>query len=58
MVHRDTKKKVDVFALSIYGLIFFLEHCDTLMKHLRICFIDWTRESHLSQQFWPRHLDL
>ncbi|MBA0673018.1 hypothetical protein Goklo_024650 [Gossypium klotzschianum] len=37
MVHADTKKKVDVFALSIYGLMIFpraLEYVDEAVTDL------------------------
>ncbi|MBA0880650.1 hypothetical protein Goshw_015194 [Gossypium schwendimanii] len=47
LAHPDTKKKVDVFALSIYGLMIFPRALGSLMKRLRICLIDWTRKSYL-----------
>ncbi|MBA0756380.1 hypothetical protein Gogos_021278 [Gossypium gossypioides] len=37
LVHLDTKKKVDVFALSIYGLVIFpkaLGHIDEVVSDL------------------------
>ncbi|MBA0797962.1 hypothetical protein Gohar_008606 [Gossypium harknessii] len=37
MTHPDTKKKVDIFALSIYGLIIFLKalgHIDEVVSDL------------------------
>ncbi|MFQ6668830.1 hypothetical protein Gotur_034330 [Gossypium turneri] len=37
MAHPDTKKKVDVFALSIYGLVIFpkaLGHIDEVVTDL------------------------
>ncbi|MBA0702753.1 hypothetical protein Goari_022805, partial [Gossypium aridum] len=37
LVHPDVKKKVDVFALSIYGLVVFpkaLEHIDEAVSNL------------------------
>ncbi|MBA0700602.1 hypothetical protein Goari_010810 [Gossypium aridum] len=32
LAHPDTKKRIDVFALSIYGLVFFPKLWGTLMK--------------------------
>ncbi|MBA0849610.1 hypothetical protein Goshw_018072, partial [Gossypium schwendimanii] len=58
IIHPDTKKKVDVFALSIYGLMIFPRALGYIDEALQICLIDWTKESHLSQQFWLRRLDL
>ncbi|MBA0751670.1 hypothetical protein Gogos_000579 [Gossypium gossypioides] len=37
LAHPDTKKRVDVFALSIYGLVIFpkaLGHIDEAVTHL------------------------
>ncbi|MBA0817503.1 hypothetical protein Gohar_019594 [Gossypium harknessii] len=37
LAHQDTKKKVDVFALSIYGLVVFpkaLGHVDEVVTNL------------------------
>ncbi|MBA0753764.1 hypothetical protein Gogos_022421 [Gossypium gossypioides] len=57
MTHPDARKKVDVFALSIYGLVIFpraLGHVDEAVSDL---FTDWIKETHLFLQFWLKHLD-
>ncbi|MFQ6650027.1 hypothetical protein Gotur_022343 [Gossypium turneri] len=58
LAHPDTKKKVDVFALSIYVLVIFpkaLGHIDEAVTDL---FDQLDRRSHPSQQFWLKRSDL
>ncbi|MBA0634749.1 hypothetical protein Godav_005257, partial [Gossypium davidsonii] len=47
LAHPDVKRKVDVFALSVYSLVVFPKALDTLMKQSPIFLTDWIR-SH----FW------
>ncbi|MFQ6662223.1 hypothetical protein Gotur_030100 [Gossypium turneri] len=52
LAHPDTKKRVDVFALSIYGLVVFpkaLGHVDKVVTDL---FDRLDRGLHQSQRFW------
>ncbi|MBA0705729.1 hypothetical protein Golax_017902 [Gossypium laxum] len=47
----NTKKKVDIFALSIYGLVVFPKPWDMLMKQSLISLTDLIRGLHWSRKF-------
>ncbi|MBA0787092.1 hypothetical protein Gotri_026732 [Gossypium trilobum] len=51
MTHPDAMKKVDVFALSIYGLVVFPRHWDMLTRQSLTYLISLIREFHQSRQF-------
>ncbi|MBA0789243.1 hypothetical protein Gotri_027820 [Gossypium trilobum] len=58
LVHPDTKKRVDIFALSIYGLVIFskaLGHVDDAVSDL---FDRLEKMVTPSLQFWLKLLDL
>ncbi|MBA0634747.1 hypothetical protein Godav_005257 [Gossypium davidsonii] len=42
----NVKRKVDVFALSVYSLVVFPKALDTLMKQSPIFLTDWIRRLH------------
>ncbi|MBA0670554.1 hypothetical protein Goklo_024088 [Gossypium klotzschianum] len=46
LAHPDVKRKVDVFALSVYSLVVFPKALDTLMKQSPIFLTDWIRRLH------------
>ncbi|MBA0705733.1 hypothetical protein Golax_017902 [Gossypium laxum] len=52
LAHLDTKKKVDIFALSIYGLVVFPKPWDMLMKQSLISLTDLIRGLHWSRKFF------
>ncbi|MBA0637238.1 hypothetical protein Godav_029605 [Gossypium davidsonii] len=57
LAHPDAKKKVDVFALSVYGLVLFpkaLGHVDEAVTDL---LTDLIRGLHQSQKFWQKPSD-
>ncbi|MBA0577451.1 hypothetical protein Golob_024522 [Gossypium lobatum] len=54
LAHPDTKKKVDVFALSIYGLVIFLKAFGQVDEAITDLFDDWIGELHQSWQFWQK----
>ncbi|MBA0787087.1 hypothetical protein Gotri_026732 [Gossypium trilobum] len=51
LAHPDAMKKVDVFALSIYGLVVFPRHWDMLTRQSLTYLISLIREFHQSRQF-------
>ncbi|MBA0850331.1 hypothetical protein Goshw_028491 [Gossypium schwendimanii] len=56
LANPDTKKSVDIFALSIYGLVVFpraLGHVDEAVTDL---FDQLDRGLHQSQRFWQKYL--
>ncbi|KAA3473755.1 myosin heavy chain-like [Gossypium australe] len=57
LVHSDMKKKIDVFALSIYGLVIFPRALGYVDEVISDFFIDLINKSHLFPQFWLRHSD-
>ncbi|MFQ6657365.1 hypothetical protein Gotur_027078 [Gossypium turneri] len=57
LAHLDAKKKVDVFALSVYGLVVFLKalgHVDEVVTDL---LTDLIRGLHQSRKFWQKPSD-
>ncbi|MFQ6660432.1 hypothetical protein Gotur_028962, partial [Gossypium turneri] len=55
LAHPDTKRRIDVFTLSIYGLVVFpkaLGHVDEAVTDL---FDRLDRGLHQSQRFWQKH---
>ncbi|MBA0672260.1 hypothetical protein Goklo_024270 [Gossypium klotzschianum] len=57
LAHPDAKKKVDVFALSVYGLVLFPKafgHVDEAVTDL---LTDLIRGLHQSQKFWQKPSD-
>ncbi|MFQ6652023.1 hypothetical protein Gotur_024089 [Gossypium turneri] len=50
LAHPDTKKKIDVFVLSIYGLVIFPRLWDMLMRQSLTCSTDLIRGSR--HHFW------
>ncbi|MFQ6652031.1 hypothetical protein Gotur_024089 [Gossypium turneri] len=55
MTHPDTKKKIDVFVLSIYGLVIFPRLWDMLMRQSLTCSTDLIRGSRQFRRFWRKH---
>ncbi|MBA0756395.1 hypothetical protein Gogos_022287 [Gossypium gossypioides] len=54
LTHPDVRKRVDVFALSIYGLVVFPKPWDMLMKQLSIYLTSLIRGLHQSRRFWQK----
>ncbi|MFQ6660226.1 hypothetical protein Gotur_028824 [Gossypium turneri] len=52
------KKKVDVFALGIYGLMIFPRALGYIYEAVTDLFDGLNRGSHLSRQIWLKRLDL
>ncbi|MBA0789011.1 hypothetical protein Gotri_026259 [Gossypium trilobum] len=52
LAHPDTKKRIEVFALSIYGLVAFPKALGTLMKQSLIYSTSLIRGLHQSWRFW------
>ncbi|MBA0731035.1 hypothetical protein Golax_022444 [Gossypium laxum] len=57
LAHSDVKKRVDVFALSIYGLLIFSKALGHMMRRHSIYLTDLIKGSHLFQQFWSKLSD-
>ncbi|MFQ6652029.1 hypothetical protein Gotur_024089 [Gossypium turneri] len=55
LAHPDTKKKIDVFVLSIYGLVIFPRLWDMLMRQSLTCSTDLIRGSRQFRRFWRKH---
>ncbi|MBA0787094.1 hypothetical protein Gotri_026732 [Gossypium trilobum] len=54
LAHPDAMKKVDVFALSIYGLVVFPRHWDMLTRQSLTYLISLIREFHQSRIYKRR----
>ncbi|MBA0635351.1 hypothetical protein Godav_028960 [Gossypium davidsonii] len=54
LAHPDVMKKVDIFTLSIYGLVVFPRHWDMLTRQSLTYLISLIREFHQSRQFWQK----
>ncbi|MFQ6669197.1 hypothetical protein Gotur_034547 [Gossypium turneri] len=52
MRHPDAKKRVDVFALSIYGLVVLPKALDMLMRQSLTCSTDLIRGLHQLIRFY------
>ncbi|MBA0634228.1 hypothetical protein Godav_022083 [Gossypium davidsonii] len=52
------KKRVDVFALSIYRLVIFPKVLGHVDEAVQTYLIGLKKGSHPSQRFWPKLLDL
>ncbi|MFQ6654554.1 hypothetical protein Gotur_025487 [Gossypium turneri] len=58
LAHPDVRKRINIFALSIYGLVIFpkaLGHVDEAVSDL---FDKLDKRAHQSQQFWLKPSDL
>ncbi|MBA0878088.1 hypothetical protein Goshw_028650 [Gossypium schwendimanii] len=51
IIEMNTKKRIDVFALSIYGLVVFPRLWDILMRQSLTCLTNLIRGLHQSQRF-------
>ncbi|MFQ6660513.1 hypothetical protein Gotur_029008 [Gossypium turneri] len=54
LAHLDARKKVDIFALSIYGLVVFPKIWDMLTKRSLTYLIGLIRELHQCQLSWQK----
>ncbi|MBA0671690.1 hypothetical protein Goklo_024024 [Gossypium klotzschianum] len=58
LAHPNMKKRVDVFALSIYGLVIFPKALGHIDKAVSDIFDRLTKGSRLTEQFWLKLSDL